>query len=613
MCGVSFYFSTKQPYANALEKSLSDTGHRGPDFSDLIEYDCQNFYLGMGHNRLKIIDLSSNANQPMVHESGVTLIFNGEIYNYLLLRGELIEKGHAFNSSSDTEVILNLYIEYGKECFSFLKGMFSIIIYDPKIDQVFMARDAVGIKPLYISILEGEIFASSEIRGIRPFISNISVDHDDVYEFFNNGFLYEPSTGFKEIKKLPSGRCLTVNLNTAEINISEIKNLANYGNQLPIFNKLKNAIKDQTVSDVPLGIFFSGGYDSSVLASLSDDPDLFYAEYSDNREENLDKKYSKLISEHLQKDLKVCHLQESTDKKQLISQIKFVAKNTEELICDYTFWPTYNLSNSARDNGFTVMLSGMGGDEVFAGYPRYKILKFHKTIIRLKFIFIIMKKFKIYPKSLDKKISRLVSYCYEKKWALSYSRLLGYFGRQELIKLFENNEEKLYKNYLLKLDSIMDRFKGEFKDKVKVAQHLDRFGFLSHNLMIADKASMLASIEVRVPFLDEAVVADGFMTPSKKLVGALNTKKPLKDILKNLLPNKFLKRKKTGFNPPIEELIRNIGKDSLYEEFQSIEQYINKNYALEILDKHFLGKENNAYKIWQILYFKYWLSQANEK
>ena len=140
---------------------------------------------------------------------------------------------------------------------------------------------------------------------------------------------------------------------------------------------------------MPLGIFFSGGYDSSVLASLSDDPDLFYAEYSDNREGNLDKKYSKLISEHLQKDLKVCHLQESTDKKQLISQIKFVAENTEELICDYTFWPTYNLSNSARDNGFTVMLSGMGGDEVFAGYPRYKILKFHRTIIRFH---IVMKK-----------------------------------------------------------------------------------------------------------------------------------------------------------------------------------------------------------------------------
>jgi asparagine synthase (glutamine-hydrolysing) len=613
MCGLSFYLSNKRSYIPELKKSLFNTAHRGPDFSNFIDNNTNNYFIGLGHNRLKIIDLSPEANQPMSHKSGVTLIFNGEIYNFLELRKNLIEKGHTFISNSDTEVILNMYLEFGQKCFGYFKGMFAIIIYDPKIDKVFMGRDVLGIKPLYISFSENEIFASSEIRGVKPFLSNLSVDHNDVYEFFNNGFLYEPSTGFKEVKKLLPGTCLSINLNSFETELTEYKKLYNYNNNLSLLDKFKNAVSAQSVSDVPLGIFFSGGHDSSMLACLSSDQDLFYAEYSKNNDGDIDKKYSKLISKHLKKDLKTCHLDEPLDKNELIEQIKFVAKNSEELICDYTFWPTYKLSNSAKKNGFTVMLSGMGGDEVFAGYPRYKLLRFNKAVLCFGFVFKIMKRFKIYPKSLDKKISRLISYCEETNWAISYSRLLGYFSRNELGKLFKDDEKHLFNNLSNKLDIIMDNFKGNIKDKVKLAQHFDRSGFLSHNLMVADKASMLASIEIRVPILDEAVAAEGIATPSKGLVDLNQTKKPIIKILRTLLPSNLLDRKKTGFNPPIEELIKNIGKEGLYKEFESLNQYIDKGYAFTILDKHFSNKENNSYKIWQILFFKYWLSFYQEK
>ena len=162
MCGVSFYFSTKQPYANALEKSLSDTGHRGPDFSDLIEYDCQNYYLGMGHNRLKIIDLSSNANQPMVHESGVTLIFNGEIYNHSELREELEAEGLKFSTShSDTEVLLLGLSHHGLDFIDKIVGQFAIVFIDEEKQTINLIRDRLGQKPLFYRFTEDSFIFSS--------------------------------------------------------------------------------------------------------------------------------------------------------------------------------------------------------------------------------------------------------------------------------------------------------------------------------------------------------------------------------------------------------------------------------------------------------------------
>ncbi len=610
MCGVSLYISKKNSYSEELKFSILDTNHRGPDNSDIFEDKKSNYFIGLGHNRLKIIDLSETANQPMKEEgAGVQIIFNGEIYNFIELRNFLIEKGYSFKSNSDTEVILKLYMEYGERCFSFLRGMFSIIIYDPKKDFIFMSRDTMGIKPLYYSLNDNEIFVSSEIRGIKPFINKLSIDINDVYEFFNNGFLYEPRTGFKEVKKLMPGQILSIDLSSFEIFFTEIDLLSTLQNGSSLEEKLKRSVISQSISDVPLGIFFSGGCDSSLIASHSRDTKLFFANYSSNRDSDVDKKYSKDISKYLSKDLITCNLEESSNPDELISQIKFVAKNSEELISDYTFWPTYKLSQSARESGFIVMLSGMGGDEIFAGYPRYLILKYHNILKKFRLFFKFFKSFKLFPKSLDKKFSRLVSYFYEPNWPISYSRLLGYFGRHELKHLFGDHEELLYINLSKKLSKISMSFGGDHGNKVKLAQHYDRYGFLPHNLMVTDKASMLASIEVRVPLLDEEIVSHGYSLESSKLIKLFKTKNPLKLLLANSLPNKLLSRPKTGFNPPIEELITNIGQERLYREFRELKGFINKEFAIEVLNRHFLNKENNSYKIWQILYFKYWVEE----
>ena len=151
------------------------------------------------------------------------------------------------------------------------------------------------------------------------------------------------------------------------------------------------------------------------------------------------------------------------------------------------------------------------------------------------------------------------------------------------------------------------KFDGDIKDKVKAGQFLDRYGFLSHNLMVSDKASMLASIELRVPLLDEAIVSHGLVEKSLNLIDSRNTKKPLKNILSNSIPKRLIERPKTGFNPPLDALVNKIGKDRLSQEFSEISQFISSKFAIELVDEHFSGTKNNTYKIWQLLYFKFWL------
>lgn len=614
MCGISFYYSNKSVFSERLASSLEVTKHRGPDSCGIFEVKHGDAYVGLGHNRLSIIDLSDAGRQPMHKQDEVSIIFNGEIYNHELLRNGLQSKGYSFIGNSDTEVILNLYAEYGVESFSMLKGMFAIVILDRKTAQINVVRDAIGIKPIYITKNNEGIFGCSEIKGLKALVcSEFEVDTGDIYEFFNNGFLYEPATGFKGVKKIMPGELLTIELATGECSYKKLIPILGYMNDASLESKLKSSIDDQLVADVPLGIFFSGGADSSILASYAGDSDLFFAEYATDPSSDVDKRYSKLIAEHLNKKI-VTHKFDDSDisVEKLIEQVRFVAINTEELISDYTFWSTYQLSQAARDNGYKVMLSGMGGDEAFAGYPRYHVLQKHRLFESFGPLLKLMLKFRIFPKTLDKKFARLVSYISEKNWPVAYSRLLGYFSRDELTKLFGKSEGELYSNYSKRLKGIVEEFDGDKNDKVKAGQFLDRIGFLSHNLMVSDKASMLASIELRVPLLDEAIVSQGILEKSSNLIDSKNTKKPLKEILSNCIPNRLVERPKTGFNPPLDALINKLGKDRLSSELGEFSRFVSSDFAIKLVEEHFAGTENNAYKIWQLLYFKFWLeNQCN--
>lgn len=605
MCGISFYCSQKESLSEQLKSSLDVSSHRGPDAQGIEERVVGNFNIGLGHNRLSIVDLSETGAQPMLGDDGIVLTYNGEVYNHNVLRLELKKKGYEFKGSSDTEVILKAYQEYGEKSFGMLKGMFSFIILDEMKKVVFIVRDTVGVKPIYLFRDEQQVIASSEIKGLKEFSSvSFELDKDDIYEFFNNGFLYEPSTGFKKVKKLPPGYMLKMDLEKNDVNISRYKDLSSFLSPEQPFKKIRKAIDDQRFSDVPLGVFFSGGADSSILAKYSENKELFFAKYDKDPAADLDLKYSKLIADYLDKELVVAELSSADDVESLLQSIDFVARNTEELVSDYTFWATYKLSLSARKQGYKVMLSGMGGDEVFAGYPRYLVLKRHRLI---KFLSPLLKcalHLKLFPKKLNKKFERLVSYSSEKEWGVAYSRMLGYFNRKELEDLFGKEKDIEFSK---RINNVLASYDGDFNDKVKVAQHMDLTGFLSHNLVVSDKASMLASIELRVPLLDEALVAHGLSISSDELIYRNQTKYPLKQLLSNILPKSLFDRPKTGFNPPLDDLINKIGKERIALELSNLKGYLNFIVIEELLDKHFSGASNNTYKLWQLLYFSRWL------
>ena len=617
MCGISFYCSTKSNFSGELQDSLDVSAHRGPDAQGFVEKKVGKFNLGLGHNRLSIIELSKAGAQPMVGESGATIIYNGEVFNHNEIKVDLKSLGRNFKGGSDTEVVLQLYEEYGIEAFGMLRGMFSFVILDEKANKVFVVRDVVGVKPIYYYLNKQELMVASEIKSLKKFSSvDTDIDINDVYEFFNNGFLYEPSTGFKYIKKLNPGHYLELNLVSGLVEISRYKNISAFSSDLSTAAQVKKAIEKQRFSDVPLGVFFSGGADSSILATFAENEELFFAKYESDPSADVDLKYSKLISEHLSRKLVVSELSSGNDVEELLYSVDFVAKNTEELISDYTFWATYKLSQAARNNGYKVMLSGMGGDEIFAGYPRYLVLKQHVAVKLLSPLLKIALQFKIFPKKFNKKFERLVSYSMEHEWCVAYSRMLGYFSRNELKAMFKGRMDAAF---VERMKKVMCGYKGDKTDKVKVAQYMDLTGFLSHNLMVSDKASMLASIELRVPLLDESLVALGLNMSTDQMIKNNQTKYPLKKLLSTVLPKKLIDRPKTGFNPPLDSLIHKIGKERLSSEFSSLKSLsdLGLDFDLEtvglIVDDHFSKVSNNTYKLWQLLYFSRWLKHNRKK
>ena len=286
----------------------------------------------------------------------------------------------------------------------------------------------------------------------------------------------------------------------------------------------------------------------------------------------------------------------------IMQEIDFIAKNTEELIADYTFLSTFELSREARKNGFTVMLSGIGGDEIFAGYPRHLIVRYHNLLKVFQPLFKILLKLKLFPVKLDKKFERLVSYFNENDLIFSYSKLLGYFSKKELNSLFDDdiNLRRSLKNYYAEIHK---NLKLKNSDKLRSVLELDSIGYLSRNLMVADKASMLASIELRVPLLDERIFFYGKKIKSNLLIKSFRLKGHLKDLLRIFLPRSLVSRPKIGFNPPLDGLINQLGKKYIENELKNLDGILNFEYICKILDDHFNEVKNNTYKIWQLLYF----------
>jgi asparagine synthase (glutamine-hydrolysing) len=615
MCGISgFYSNSNQVYW--LDQSLAAIAHRGPDSNGKQTWDEDGLsYVGLGHVRLSILDLSITGYQPMVScDDKLVMVFNGEIYNHQELRRRLL--GHIFVGHSDSEVLLEYYRRFGTSGLSDLRGMFTVAFYEAESRKLVLVRDQIGVKPLYYTQSDKGFFFSSEIRGLRPFLGSAPrVDRDALFEFMSCGFVYEPHTGFENILKLPAGSYAVVQDGTVSLHqffdIEKESRHAAYSDQL-----VAQSIKRQLEADAKLGVFYSGGLDSSIIAAYAQKPSLF-AQYKQNDvvlsgAEN-DEPYAEAIAERLKLDLRKVPLDaDHSDAESVLKSMRAVAAGTEELISDYTYFASAELSKAARAEGFKVMLSGMGGDEVFVGYPRYRLLIGGALFLSLGnaaqwgWLRSILRR----VPSIAKKVDRFAQFYSEKEFALRYARLLGYFRQQELRDLLGDTEyDSRAKRFVEKSDGFLKGFEGD--PPVIRAMILDFYGFLSHNLMVADKSSMSVGLELRVPLLDQDLYCGYLGALRNGREPVVFGKQPLKKLLLSLLPRALVHRRKTGFNPPLDAKINMIGEMRILQILRLgfMASVLNLPAAEAIVRRHFANMENNSYKIWQLLYLSFWLDE----
>lgn len=612
MCGIVGYISNSKI---DLNRHLEKIYHRGPDFSD-VSYDfIENKYIALGHVRLSIIDTKAHANQPFYFEDKYILVFNGEIYNYIEIRNELIEKGYIFNTESDTEVLISAYDYFKEKVFEHVDGMFAFCIYDKVDKKIIIARDHLGIKPVYYYNNEylNEIFFASELKALFEF-KNVpkKISSESICEYLFNGWLYEPDTGFENIFKIMPGSYIEYDLNLQEKKVFTYFDVSKeYDNSKKLQNKsvedlINTSIKKQCRSDVPFGVFFSGGIDSTIIASKVNSPKCLSAKYNKNDIQNSgigdDYDYSQKIAKIINLNIEPIELK---DKKFDFSIIKHIVNSTEELNADFTYSISEKISKQARNKNYIVMLSGMGADEIFGGYSRYKVIKYNRFF---KVLSLFLKPFKNIikkNKSLSKKVDRFFSSIDEKDFIYSYSSLIGSFTKEEIEKIIKSN--KGIGKYHSKISSYLNNVKEQ--SNFKKVFYLDLYGFLSHNFIVADKSSMQASIEMRVPLINKELVVKNFYEKENKLLDFFNTKKQLKEILYKILPKDMINRKKTGFNPPMDNLIRDIGEDIFIEIVKTgnLNKYIKLEFIEELIYNHFNNVDNNTYKLWQILFLHYWI------
>jgi len=613
MCGFTVYASVGSKQEQ-LEASLERIAHRGPDARSTREWQFDGgLYAGLGHVRLSIIDTSSAGEQPMISSNGkIAMVFNGEIFNHNALRAHMPE--HRFAGHSDSEAVLEYYQRTGVEGLRNVRGMFTIAFLHLDSGRLVVARDPIGVKPVYYARSADGFAFSSEIRGLAPFLAQApGVSRDALFDFLNCGFVYEPHTGLEGIAKVPAG-CY-VEIEGQSLSIKRFFSLE-AATRTGAYDEaaVGAAVASQLEADVKLGVFFSGGLDSSVIAAYARKDSLFAA----NDEAELkgsgmvdDEPFARAIAAHLDMDFATVQLPSAADDPEaFLRSVQVVAEGTEELVSDFTFIASQALARAARASGYKVMLSGMGGDELFIGYPRYRLLmgsagfRTVSALLRLPGMRALVRS----RPAFAKKVDRFIAYFDEKRFPLAYARLLGYMNRDEVRELWRGaDHDEAAARFVARCEAMLDGFDGA-TDLVK-AMVLDYHGFLSHNLSVADKSSMSASLELRVPLLDQDLYCGYLGAVRSGREAPRFGKVRLRELLYRMVPKSLIDRPKTGFNPPLDSKIAGLGEARILQELRAgaLGDHIELATAERIVRAHFAGTSNNTYKIWQLLYLAYWV------
>lgn len=627
MCGIVgiFDLSAKRPVDEPTLGRMADTLlHRGPDGGGLFADDG----VGLGHRRLAIIDLSGGR-QPLSDVTGqIVLVFNGEIYNYQDVARELAAKGYRFLTHSDTEVIANAWLAWGEACLDKFNGMFAFALYDRKRDCLFIARDRLGEKPLYYTIdAQGRFLFGSELRAVLAGLGETPpLNPQAIEDYFGFGYVPDPKTIFTGVHKLPAGCKLMLNRGGAatpvrywdvEFNAAP-PSAWTKGLVAELGDRVEAAVRQRMIADVPLGAFLSGGVDSSaVVACMAEDGgrpvQTCSIGFDDPRFD--ERRYAAIVAERYQTD----HFTQevAVDAAALIDRLSIAYT---EPFADDSALPTFLLSQLARSR-VTVALSGDGGDEVFAGYPRTHEFAQQEQLKALL------------PSALRRAVFGPLAHVYPRLdraprflrakatfEAFAADRIEGYFRSVTYLptplrrRLFSRDFARRLAGYSA-VDSLRAAAGQHSQtDARALAQYLDlKQGLTGGMLVKVDRASMAASLEVRAPLLDHTLVEWAAQLPDAAKVGPGGGKQALKQAMEPRLPHEILYRRKQGFSTPLAGWLRGglaprvraLAQDSRI----AASGLFDLSFVRTMADQHLSGRYDHARALWSLLVFETFLAR----
>jgi asparagine synthase (glutamine-hydrolysing) len=630
MCGIAGIFDTRGEGAidAALLSRMNDSlRHRGPDGEGVFKEGG----IGLGHRRLAIIDLEGGA-QPLFNEDkSVAVVFNGEIYNFQELARELVNKGHQFRTHCDTEVIVHGWEEWGEACLDRFRGMFSFAIWDGNKKTLFLARDRLGIKPLYYTLRgDNSLLFASELKALLLDASVPRIiDPRAVEDYFAYGYIPDPATIYQGIYKLPPGHFLKFRRGNPlpapieywDVHFGEPDEVDEQEAAEQLIEKARDAVKCRMIADVPLGAFLSGGVDSSgivaLMAGLSDDP-VNTCSISFGSPEFDESPYAAKVAKIWGTDHHVAHV--DPDSYDLMDRL---ATLYDEPFADSSAMPTYRVCELARNN-VTVALSGDGGDEIFGGYRRHLM---HCNEERVR---------RILPAGFRRLVFGALGSLYPKMdWAPQFLRARSTFQSlaRDSAGAYFNSVSVVYDDVRAKMfspafqSSLQGYNAGEVlarhmaragtDDMLSQIQYADLKTYLPGDILTkVDRASMAHSLEVRVPLLDHKFVEWAATIPSSLKLRGGQGKYLLKKALEPLVPHDVMYRPKMGFSVPISAWFRGPLRDRVRSAVTgpviADSGIFDSAYLARLVSEHESGQREHSPILWSILMFEAFLRQVHE-
>jgi len=611
MCGIAGFLhfdKSRDADIHLLKKMADSLQHRGPDGEGFYV----NRNVGLGHRRLSIIDLDTG-DQPIFNEDKtIAIVFNGEIYNYLELRDELKMFGHQFRTSSDTEVIVHAYEQWGTNCLQKFNGCWAFALWDENTKQLFIARDRLGEKPLFYMQWDNTLIFGSEIKSIFAFGVPSKIRTELIQIYLSLSYIPAPLTFFENIQKLEAGHYLIVN--GSSINKNKFWDLPSIdeGNMLSDKNKiydefeylLRDSVKLRMRSDVPYGSFLSGGLDSSsivaIMSETSNHPVETFTVGFDDKEFN-----ERDLARQVAEKFKTSHHEATFNSSVFDKALKEVVKHFDEPFGDFSTIPTSYVCDYARKY-VKMVLTGDGGDEALSGYPTYELINFGRYYNRIPNIIR-----KIIPAGVNKisKFSRgKPRYFLNRTYKVLSAFELDFEERllQKASWIPESNKKNLFlfnNNHYQTNDFLSEFYKScSYTDDFYKLMHFHlKISLPDDMLAKVDRISMAHSLEARVPFLDHRLVEFLVKVDKRVKLQGLETKSILRKTLGKKLPSDLLKAGKKGFSIPIREWFKEHTFDNYINNLSRLEEVgLNSKIIKEICEKNKTRQQDSGYFIWML-------------